>query len=109
VRWSVGVEAEAGRVLTREEVVELADAVAVCDGIATGIGTSRYGAQLIVQAASRDEAIEKGRQELAAAAARAGLPAGPIVRTEATSEADEAEAAAPDGAPGTFVTGEADG
>jgi hypothetical protein len=109
VRWSVGVEAEAGRVLTREEVVELADAVADCDGIATGIGTSRYGAQLIVQAASRDEAIEKGRQELAAAAARAGLPAGPIVRAEATSEADEAEAAAPDGAPGTFVTGEADG
>ena len=41
MRWSVGVEAEAGRVLTREEVVELADAVAACDGIATGIGTSR--------------------------------------------------------------------
>ena len=109
MRWSVGVEAEAGRVLTREEVVELADAVAASDGIATGIGTSRYGAQLIVQAASRDEAIEKGRQELAAAAAKAGLPAGPVVRAEATSEADEDEAAAPDGAPGTFVTGEADG
>jgi hypothetical protein len=88
VRWSVGVEAEAGRVLTREEIVELADAVAASDGIATGIGTSRYGAQLIVQAASRDEAIEKGRQELAAAAAQAGLPTGPIVRAEATSEAD---------------------
>jgi len=108
VRWSVGVEAEAGRVLTREEVVELADAVAVFDGIATGIGTSRYGAQLIVQAASRDEAIEKGRQELAAAAAKACLPPGPIVRAEATSEADETDAA-PDGAPGIFVTGEADG
>lgn len=88
MRWSVGVEAEAGRVLTREEVVELADAVAASDGIATGIGTSRYGAQLIVQAGSKDEAIEKGRQEFAAAAARAGLPAGPIVRAEATSEAD---------------------
>lgn len=87
MRWSVGVEAEVGRVLTREEVVELADAVAASEGIATGIGTSRYGAQLIVQAGSRDEAIEKGRQELAAAAARAGLPPGPIVRAEATSEA----------------------
>jgi hypothetical protein len=87
----VGVEAEAGRVLTREEVVELADAVAACDGIATGIGTSRYGAQLIVAAGSREEAIEKGRQELAAAAARAGLPAGPVVRAEAVSEDGEAD------------------
>ncbi len=29
VQWSVGIEAEAGAVLTREQVVELADAVAV--------------------------------------------------------------------------------
>jgi hypothetical protein len=85
------VEAEAGRILTREEVVELADAVAASNGIATGIGTSRYGAQLIVQAGTRDEAIEKGRQQLAAAAAQAGLPAGPVVRADATSEADEAD------------------
>jgi hypothetical protein len=28
VRWSVGIEAEAGRVLSREEVVELAGAAA---------------------------------------------------------------------------------
>ncbi len=91
MRWSVGVEVAAGRVLTREEVVELADAVAACDGIATGIGTSRYGAQLIVVAGSRDEAIERGRQELAAAAARAGLPAGPVVRAEAVSEDGEAD------------------
>ena len=109
MRWSVGVEAEAGRVLTREEVVELADAVAVCDGIATGIGTSRYGAQLIVRGAGGDEAIEKVRKDLSAAATKAGLPPGPIVRAEATSEADETDAAAPDGAPGIFVTGEADG
>jgi hypothetical protein len=87
------VEAEAGRILSREEVVELADAVAASNGIATGIGTSRYGAQLIVQAGSRDEAIEKGRSVLAAAAAQAGLPAGPVVRAEATSEADEDGAA----------------
>jgi hypothetical protein len=59
VRWSVGIEAEGDRVLTREQVVELADAVAASGGIATGIGTSRFGAQLIVEAASREEAIER--------------------------------------------------
>jgi hypothetical protein len=90
VRWSVGVEAEAGRVLTREEVVELADAVAVCDGIATGIGTSRYGAQLIVEAASREAAIEKATAEFTRSAARAGLPPAPVVRTEAVSEDEDA-------------------
>ncbi len=50
MRWSVGIEAEGDRILTREEVVELADAVAASNGIATGIGTSRYGAQLVVEA-----------------------------------------------------------
>jgi hypothetical protein len=89
VRWSVGIEAEGDRVLTREEVVELADAVAVSDGIATGIGTNRYGAQLVVQAASRDEAIEQATEELVQAAARAGLPAAPIVRVEAVSEDED--------------------
>ena len=63
VRWSVGIEVEGDRVLTREQVVELADAVAATDGIATGIGTSRYGAQLIVEADSREEAIEKATEE----------------------------------------------
>jgi len=89
VKWSVGVEAEGDRVLSREEIVELADAVAVVDGIATGIGTNRYGAQLVVQAGSRDEAIEKATQEFAQAAARAGLPAWPVARAEAVSEAED--------------------
>jgi hypothetical protein len=83
------VQAEADRVLSREEIVELADAVAASNGIATGIGTSRYGAQLIVQAASRDEAIERATQELARAAASAGLPPGPVVRAEAVSEEED--------------------
>jgi hypothetical protein len=88
-RWSVGVEAESDRVLSREQIVELADAVASSDGIATGIGTTRYGAQLIVQAPSREEAIEKAKQEFAAAAAAAGLPAAPVVRAEAISEDED--------------------
>ena len=90
MRWSVGIEAEGDRVLTREEVVELADAVAASGGVASGIGTSRYGAQLIVEAASREAAIEKATEEFTAAAARAGLPAAPVVRTEAISEDEDA-------------------
>jgi len=91
VRWSVGIEAEGDRVLSREEVVELADAVAASAGIATGIGTNRYGARLVVQAASRDEAIEKGAEEFGRAVAKAGLPRWPITRTDAVSEAGQAE------------------
>ena len=89
MRWSVGIEAEAGRVLSREEVVELADAVAASSGIATGIGTSRYGAQLVVQAASKDEAIERATEEFTVAVARAGLAVAPVVRVEAISEAED--------------------
>ena len=89
MRWSVGVEAEGDRVLSREEIVELADAVAVSDGIATGIGTNHYGAQLVVQAASRDEAIEKATGEFRAAAARAGLPVWPVSRAEAVDSGED--------------------
>jgi hypothetical protein len=90
VRWSVGIEAEGDRVLTREQVVELADAVAASGGIATGIGTNRYGARLIVEAGSRDEAIEKAAEEFWRAARKARLRPGPVVRTEAVSEDEDA-------------------
>ena len=95
MRWSVGIEAEAGRVLTREQVVELADAVAASGGVASGIGTSRYGARLIVQADSLDEAVARATDEFTAAAAKVGLPPGPVVRTEAVSEDEDAEDAEP--------------
>jgi hypothetical protein len=91
MRWSVGIQAETDRVLTREEVVELADAVAASNGIATGIGTSRYGAQLVVEADSREAAVETGTREFLAAAAKAGLSGGTVVRTEAMSEDEEEE------------------
>ena len=90
MKWSVGIQAEGDGVLSREEVVELADAVAASSGIATGIGSNRYGAQLVVQAASRDEAIEKARAEFSQAVARAGLPSSPVVRVEAISEEEDA-------------------
>jgi hypothetical protein len=91
VRWSVGIEAEGDRVFTREEIVELADAVAASSGVAAGIGTSRYGAQLLVTADSREDAMAAATGIFLAAARRAGLPAAPIVRTEAVSEAEEFE------------------
>ena len=91
MRWSVGIEAEGDQVLSREQVVELADAVAASSGIATGIGTNRYGARLVVQAGSRDEAVNRATAEFAQAAAAAGLPACPIVRVEAVSEEEDLE------------------
>ena len=75
--------------LTREEVVELADAVAASSGIATGIGTNRYGAQLLVDAGTRDEAVEKATAEFTRAVVQAGLPVYPIVRVEAVGEHEE--------------------
>jgi hypothetical protein len=91
VRWSVGLEAETAddRVLSREEILELADAVAMTSGIATGIGTNRYGARLIVVADSREAAVEKATEEFVLAAARAGLPKCPIVRIEVVSEDED--------------------
>ncbi|MGH8906348.1 MAG: hypothetical protein ACRD0K_07505 [Egibacteraceae bacterium] len=89
IRWSVGIRTEGDRVMTVAEVVELADAVATSGGIATGIGTNGYGAQLIVLAGTRDEAIAKGTRQFAAAAEKAGLPLFPIVRIEATSEDED--------------------
>ena len=93
MRWSVGIEAQGMRVFGREEIVELADAVAASDGIATGIGSDRYGARLLVEAGSRDEAIEAATGIFKAAARTAGLPEAPVVRAEAISEDEEEDLA----------------
>jgi hypothetical protein len=91
VRWSVNVMAEGDREVSREEVVELADAVAALGGIASGIGTTRYGAQLVVDAENHDAAIELASTEFIRAAAQAGLPPWPIASIAAISEADDDE------------------
>ena len=91
MKWSVGIQAEGDRVISREEIVELADAVAPSSGVASGIGTNRYGATLVVEARSRDEAIEMATAEFTRAAATAGLPGFPIVRIEAVGEDEDAE------------------
>jgi hypothetical protein len=69
--------------------VELADAVAASSGIASGIGTTSYGAQLLVEAGTREEAADLGVAELVRAAAAAGLPAWPVTRAEVIGEDDE--------------------
>jgi hypothetical protein len=85
----VSVVAEGDRVLTLEEIVELADAVAAHDGIASGVGSMTYGAQLVVQAGTSDEAVELAMAEFTQAAARAGLPPWPVTRAETIGEDDE--------------------
>jgi hypothetical protein len=85
----VTVVAEGDQVMSREQIVELADAVAASGGIASGIGTQRYGAQIIVDAEDEAAAIELGRAEFTRAATAAGLPDWPIVATDAISEADD--------------------
>lgn len=90
MRWSIGIKVATERVMTQEEVVDLADAVASSQGIATGIGTKSYGAQIVVLAASREGAIAKGKETFAAAVKEAGLPIHPIVEVQAISEAEDA-------------------
>ncbi len=90
MKWSVSVVAEGDRVMSREEIVELADAVAGSGGIASGIGTTRYGAQLLVEADDRESAVQLASAEFVRAAAQAGLPPWPIANVGAISEADDA-------------------
>ena len=89
MRWSVNVVAEGDREITREEVVELADAVAVWGGIASGIGTTRYGAQMVFEADDRETAMQRATDEFTRAADTAGLPPWPIATVTAISEAED--------------------
>jgi hypothetical protein len=89
--WSVIVEASGDRPLTREEIVELADAVARHDGVASGIGSSTFGVQILVEAGSRDEAAERARELFAEAVRQAGLPTWPVSNVVPMSEQDELE------------------
>jgi hypothetical protein len=91
VLWSVTLQAAGDRTLTHEEIVELADAVAPATGVASGIGETAYGAQLVVEAADRDEAESLGRAIFAEAAATAGLPAWPVSAVDAVSEEEDLE------------------
>jgi hypothetical protein len=89
--WSVNIQAAGDRELTREEIVELADAVASARGVASGIGQTAYGAQLVVEADDRQRALDLGADLFTRAAAQAGLPAWPVSSISAISEAEDDE------------------
>lgn len=91
MKWSVSIQAEGDRVLEIEEIVSLADAVATMEGIASGIGTTAYGAQVVVEAESADEATQLAVPAFITAAAVAKLPEWPVTRTEVVSLEEELE------------------
>jgi hypothetical protein len=89
MKFSVSVVAEGDRPVTLEEVVELADAVAIHSGIASGAGSHSYGAQLVVEAPNSDEAVDIAMSLFSAAVITAKLPDWPISRAETLSEDDD--------------------
>jgi hypothetical protein len=85
----VSLRAEGDRVLSLEEIVALADAVAPMGGIASGMGTTTYGAQLVVDAGSAEEAINLAVPAFEEAAALANLPTWPLMDVNVLSEDEE--------------------
>ena len=89
MRFSVSLQAEGDREVTLEEVVELADAVAPLGGIASGMGTMGYGAQIIVEAPNSDSAVDMAVEMFTQAVAKTDLPQWPVERAESVSEDDD--------------------
>ena len=89
MRFSVSIQAEGDREVTLEEVVDLADAVATLDGIASGYGTRGYGAQIVVEADISDIAAEIALEKFAQAVAKTSLPEWPITNVETLAEDDD--------------------
>ncbi len=89
MKWSVSLQAEGDRALELAEIVELADAVAPMGGIASGMGTMAYGAQLSVEAGSAEEAVDLAVLAFESAAAQADLPVWPITHTGVISEDED--------------------
>ena len=91
MRWSVAVEAEGDRVLTREEIVELADAVAAQQRHRLRHRHDRATApSWSSRPTSRDEAIERGHRGVRRGrGARPGCRRGRSSRAEAISEDDD--------------------
>ncbi len=85
----MSLRAEGDRVLSLEEIVALADAVAPMGGIASGMGTTTYGAQLVVDAGSAEEAMKLAVPAFEEAAALANLPTWPLMDVNVLSEDEE--------------------
>lgn len=91
MKFSVSVYAEGNRIISLEEIVELADAVAHISGIASGAGSMSYGAQIVVEAENSDQAVEIAMAKFAEAVLEAKLPDWPITKAETISEIDDLE------------------
>ena len=89
MRYSISLQTEGDREFTLEETVELADAVAPLNGIASGMGTFGYGAQIVVEAENSDLAVEKALELFAEAIAKTTLPVWPVARAESLAEDDD--------------------
>ncbi|NNC81641.1 MAG: hypothetical protein HKN94_15970 [Acidimicrobiales bacterium] len=85
-RWSVSITAEGDRPMELEEIVELADAVAPLDGVASGVGAMSYGAQILVEADNADHAAALALPLFNAAVETAGIPVWPITKAEVIGE-----------------------
>jgi hypothetical protein len=91
MKFSVSLVADGDREMMIDEIVELADAVAASNGIASGIGSTSYGAQIVVEADTSDEAVDIAIAVFVAAAQRAGLPEWPVARAETIGEDNDEE------------------
>ena len=89
MRFSVSIQAEGDREVTLEEVVELADAVAGLNGIASGYGTMGYGAQIVVEADTSSEAADKAIQQFTQGVGQTSLPLWPVTRAETLGEDED--------------------
>jgi len=86
MRWSVSITAEGDRPMELEEIVELADAVAPLDGVASGVGAMSYGAQILVEADNADHAAAIALPLFNSAVETAGIPVWPITKAEVIGE-----------------------
>jgi hypothetical protein len=89
MRYSVSLVAEGDREISLEEVVELADAVAILDGIASGYGTMTYGAQIVVEAENSADAVQMALGQFVDAVARTSLPVWPVTHVETMGEDED--------------------
>lgn len=89
MRYSVSLYAEGDREVTLEEVVELADAVAPLNGIASGYGSMGYGAQIVVEAENSDAAVDIALDLFTRAVGTTSLPVWPVARAETLGEDED--------------------
>ena len=88
-KWSVSIKAEGDRPMELDEIVALADAVAPLGGVASGVGAMSYGAQIVVEADSADEAVDRAIPLFADAVATAGAPQWPVTKAEVIGDEED--------------------